>query len=729
MRADAEIDLIYQKWLNGDYMSSDSRPMTRVSIHRATINEFPTQHRLYRSWLDGEFDPEFRELPNLQSVKISRTLDQDAATCEVVIKNIAPLGVGDEPEYVKDIDNEGWYSPNHGVGEFSTRWGYLENIWRGWIQPDRIIKTFQGFGVDFDVPPSEDPNLVLTGVWIIDKVTLDARSQLTISCRDMGELLIDQYIYKRVIGEEADPLVYETKRMVERSKTRTETTTTVIPGVAGTMGARLGGVSHNYNSNYYWASSGCVSGHCGSHAFDADPGSYWISIGNGGANQPWAYEWVQANTGGQSVGAVKFLPWAGNYVVYVGVRINGTWQGANTVPYDPQGVGAPNQSNKRYVIKTTCGWEKWCAIDLPNIYQKVEVVRLTFHNLADSGFGTYQYRAGVRQFEVYNGPIVKATAGIPPKTVVSTEEIVEHYMEQVGTIDDYTQIVKDILCIGGFLMSMEKHPGIQPDPDITQVCGEAIGRVYGDLERSGTAPVLDIPRSEIDNQALIDVIRYAQEVLGFIFYINELGGAVFRSPNLWQVGNYLTNDPSGRARTTGMVTIDESVTLLDWSVDLSNATKRKWVVIGNSDGTMHAETFGKDPIASDEYPLNVGRLSMWTDQNFISQEECIVMGDMVKLRQWFQYRVGRAQIIGNPMIQIDDQIRVYERRTGEGYIHYVQGIDSNWEAKSGKYTMDLTTAWLGEQPTTLGGTTWLFDIDDLDPVSQEFLFANGRLGI
>ena len=694
MRADANIDLIYTKWLAGDYMSSESRPMTRVSIHRGTIGEFPTQHRLYRSWLDGEFDPEFRELPNLQSVSISRTLDQDAATCDIVIKNISPLEVGEEPEYTGDYDNEGWYSPNHGVGEFSTRWGYMENRWRGWIQPDRILKTFQGYGADFSVVPSEDLNLVLTGVWIIDKVTLDATAQLTISCRDMGELLIDQYVYPRVIGEEAYPLTYDTKRMVERSKTRTETTTTVIPGIPG--GTKLGGVSHNYNSNYYWTSSGSVSGHAGGHAFDADPGTYWISIGNGSANADFAYEWIQASTGGQSVGAVKFLPWAGNYVVYVGVRIGGVWQGTNEVPYNEHAAAAaPNHSNEKYVLKTTCGWEQWCAIDLPAIYQNVQLVRLTFHNLADSGFGTYQYRAGVRQFEVYNGPIFGGSGGMPPKEVVSEYEVVEHYQEQVGTVDDYSQIVKDILAIAGFLESVEKHPGIQPDPDVTQICGEAVGRIYGDIETSGTAPIIEIPQSEIDNKALIDVIRYCEEVLGFVFFINELGGAVFRSPNLWQVGNYLTNDPSGRFRTAGMVTIDESVTLLGWSVNLSNATKRKWVVVGQANGTVHAETFGKDPIAPDEYPLNVARLSMWTDQHFASQEECIVMADMIKLRQWFQYRVGQATIVGNPMIQIDDQIRVYERRTGEGYIHYVQGIDSTWDAKTGKYTMDLTTAWLG----------------------------------
>jgi hypothetical protein len=724
MRADPNIDQIYTIWLNGDFLG-DNRPMSRVSIHRATIREFPTQHRLYRSWLDGDFDSEFRELPNLQSVKISRTLDQDAATCEIVIKNVAALDVGVEPEYEKDIDNEGWYAPNHGVGEFSVRWGYLENQWRGWIQPDRILKTFQGFGVDFGMPPSEDSHLVLTGVWIIDKVSLDARSQLTISCRDMGELLIDQYIYEEVMGNENYPLVYETKRMVERSKTRTVTDTTVIPGKPG--GTKLS-ISHNYNSNYYWTSSGSVSGHTGGHAFDSDSGTYWISIGNGGPNQPWAYEWIQADAKSQTVGAVKFLPWAGNYVVYVGIMIGGEWQGTNTVPYDPQDVGAPNQSNKKYVIKTTCGWEQWCAIDLPQVYQRVQRVRLTFHNLADSNFGTYQYRAGVRTFEVYNGPIYGGSGGIPPKTVVTSHDVVDRWMEQVGNIDDYTQIVKDILCIAGFLESKELHPTIPADPEITAVCGEAIGRCYGDLEHSGTGPLLEIPQSEIDNKALIDVIKYAQEVLGFVFFINEFGGAVFRSPNLWQVGNYLTNDPAGRIRSPGMVTVDESVTLLDWSVELSNATKRKWIVIGNSDGTLHDSTFGKDPIADGEYPLNIARLSKWTDQNFASQEECIVMGDMVKIRQWFQYRVGKATIVGNPMIQVDDQIRVYERRTGEGYIHYVQGIDSTWDAKTGKWTMDLTTAWLGEQPTVIGGTTWIFDIDDLDPVSQQFLFDNGRLG-
>ena len=46
-------------------------------------------------------------------------------------------------------------------------------------------------------------------------------------------------------------------------------------------------------------------------------------------------------------------------------------------------------------------------------------------------------------------------------------------------------------------------------------------------------------------------------------------------------------------------------------------------------------------------------------------------------------------IYGTPPIQIAAQIRIYERTTNEFYYHYVKGIHSSWDAKTGEWSEEL----------------------------------------
>jgi len=77
------------------------------------------------------------------------------------------------------------------------------------------------------------------------------------------------------------------------------------------------------------------------------------------------------------------------------------------------------------------------------------------------------------------------------------------------------------------------------------------------------------------------------------------------------------------------------------------------------------------------------------------QNEMNIMAQIIHLYLWFARRNGSAKIPGNPCIDINDQIRIMERTTGESFFHYVNGVRSEQDLESGVYTMDLDTNWLG----------------------------------
>jgi hypothetical protein len=106
-----------------------------------------------------------------------------------------------------------------------------------------------------------------------------------------------------------------------------------------------------------------------------------------------------------------------------------------------------------------------------------------------------------------------------------------------------------------------------------------------------------------------------------------------------------------------------------------------------------------------------------TDENFENDRECRVMAKTIALRQGMTYRENTLTIPGNPAIQIDDQIRIRERVTGEQYRHYVKSVSSDLDLSSGKWTYTLGTHWLGDDP----GGRWWFDVNELDNAEKRYL--------
>lgn len=223
------------------------------------------------------------------------------------------------------------------------------------------------------------------------------------------------------------------------------------------------------------------------------------------------------------------------------------------------------------------------------------------------------------------------------------------------------------------------------------------GSVWGDFDNTGLAGIAKLDVDMFDKKPVMDGISAVRDIIGFDFWIDEAGAVVWRMPNVWTKGNYLTNftDYSGRVRTSELVTIDEKVTLIDQSTKLSSRNVRERVIIADVNGNFGQVVRGYNPA-----PTGQWRVAGWSDQHFRNKGEAEKMANLIAIRQAFLYRQNTLTIAANPAIQIDDQVVIYERMTGEGYLHRVTNIESEFDFEDGKWTYQLTTHWLGKEAFT-----------------------------
>jgi hypothetical protein len=100
------------------------------------------------------------------------------------------------------------------------------------------------------------------------------------------------------------------------------------------------------------------------------------------------------------------------------------------------------------------------------------------------------------------------------------------------------------------------------------------------------------------------------------------------------------------------------------------------------------------------------------------------MAELIGMKILFSYRKGSARILGHPYLQLDDQVRIFERITNELNVHYVSAIASRMDLETGEYTMDVTTHWLGQNPNT----DWFVDYLQLTPAVRQLPAILDRLG-
>lgn len=249
-----------------------------------------------------------------------------------------------------------------------------------------------------------------------------------------------------------------------------------------------------------------------------------------------------------------------------------------------------------------------------------------------------------------------------------------------GNYKDYSDIVKDLLLWSGWFAKETVAAAGQPD-------------VFGNIESTGIYSPEPLPPDMFDKQHPIDPIKKLREIVGYLTWVDDEGGFRFESPNWWSAGNWLDDG----THTRFIPEIDERIQLTDYTARISRSKDRSKIIISTDEPTAGFE----DTITTEYTPSNSylrGQVipAMIRVPMNVTKEEQEIMAELIALHLWFARRAGNVTINpANPAIQINDQVRIWERVTSESYIHYVRAISNQHDFETGVWTQTLTTNWLG----------------------------------
>lgn len=268
-----------------------------------------------------------------------------------------------------------------------------------------------------------------------------------------------------------------------------------------------------------------------------------------------------------------------------------------------------------------------------------------------------------------------------------------------GNYKDYTDIVKYLLAWAGFLYYTDDPVEEEGGRKI-----QGLPPVYGNMEDTGAYADECINLSVFDKKTILDCINTLKEIVGYIFYIDDEGGARFESPNWWSIGNFWMDGTP----TDFMPEIDERTVLTDYSAMFSDEQARSEIVISTEDPIQGNQNTHVTRLVPETAQIlrGINKIAMWTNEVFKNLDEQRIMAELISLHIWFQQRIGNVTALANPCIQINDQVRILERVTSETYIHYVRGVSTTHDLDTGQYMMTLTTHWMGDQDD------WVITRDD-----------------
>jgi hypothetical protein len=671
----------------------------------------------YRYWALADQSQTEVEVPNIDSIAINRSLDQEAATCTIIMSNQLMYDNDEAPANSTDLGRPGYYGYGYGDSpDSSSLWGQAENSWNNVLVPNAMLRTYQGYGGYSEVSGKLVPdaistaltngNLVLTGVWLIDIVSMGTDGKMRLQCRDMAKLLIEQMIYPPLVPQRYyPPEWYRFEYENVPSTPNEENTPEQEPGPASLV--------YEDSSVERWLGASSTLGALAPNAFTDDETQ--LSMGHGWRywDNDYAMDWWQATCSGD-VNEVYISPAGapptGNYEVWISIYEDGAWQGTPTITYDGDDPGSNIQLYhadktslgtgikfvKTAAVETTASVNidaddgTWIKLDRTYDADKI---RITMRSTWDSPWGPNTYRSAV-------GSIRARLTEVDPVTEESAVTPSYETIQKDGNIRDWLDPVKELLLWSGFLLYEGSDDS---DPEWTGSPG-----VFGTLETSGTYPLDALNADLFDKKSVMDAIISIKEVLGYVFFIDEEGGVHFHSPNWWALGN---TDENGD-HSNYIHEIYDTQTLTDFTTSYTDQSVRSEIIIGSDlsveaeGGTTQYVSFDPAAVQAPDAPdLNRGlvRPAIWINEVWTDEDEQRLMAALIALHSMFNSRQGSVTIVANPEIQINDQVRIYERVTSEAWSHYVRSVNSTMNLETGEYTMTLGTNWLGELED------WAFD--------------------
>lgn len=420
---------------SGNFTGSN-RPSGRVTIEADwqlnTTNNGPNWGNSirgpFRWWQNSANSQTEHELPNIKSINIDRSISQDIATCTIEIYNQWHDDNGATPEDLDQLGKPGFFWPGHGTTTAAqARWNqspsqgaYLKNgswdsgfDWEAALVPYGLLRTYQGYGGEsLSLSQAITQNKVfITGVWLIETVSANTSGMLTLACKDIGKLLIDQLVMPPLIPSALHPLEYVPDgKSAFDSYWEPKAKTGVSPASQGRVPMVYHSSSAGVRYNATATSDPTVYTHKPSHAVDKRDDTYAISYGFAAPNT--TNEWFQFQTQGgvgKTIDQIDIRPWAGGYTCYLSLHNGTSWLGSTTIP---SLSGDVTGTNINYVTKVTIpyaipdGKELKTSISVPSAYTGTNILyyRLTFTNHYYGNFSgqtTDKYRCGIRETVAY----------------------------------------------------------------------------------------------------------------------------------------------------------------------------------------------------------------------------------------------------------------------------------------------------------------------------------------
>jgi hypothetical protein len=374
-----------------------------LTTQSKNIGNWPRKKAPIRWWQRADNSQVEEEIPNVRSVSIDRDISQDAGTCTVSLNN-QWMKTNFAVQLANELGYPGYFTFNRGRSrEARSRWQHTANTWVGKIVPGALLRTYQGYG-GHDLTREEAVEqgyITLTGAWLVDDVTISAKTGLIeLNCRDMMALLIDQTLYPPLVPSGVYPLRYQ--RWVDTTSKISYTPKKPTPAVYG-VGDPVPVRYETSEVDAWYGPNFRLHGHRGTDSIDGNASTYYLSVGNSGPDRAFSVAYVQYGVGGAQVGAIQVHCWQGGYQMYVSVMEGGRWQGAEIVPYDESELYATQHTvdtgaDIPFVKQVGCPTETLFTVQLPRVY-RADRIRITFRHLVNSGIGPWLYRAGVREFK------------------------------------------------------------------------------------------------------------------------------------------------------------------------------------------------------------------------------------------------------------------------------------------------------------------------------------------